>query len=702
MISLQPGSSSSPVPDAEGVFEALFHESPFPLVVTSLVRDMVLAVNRRAQEVFGELGIDAVGGPVTAFYADPEERASVLRALRDEGYINDRQMRLRKRDGSAVWVLLSSRRVTWNGEQAALGGFADLTPQLEAEQALAANENRLAGQSRTLTLLTERSASDPDAFEDRLADILRMASSTLAVERLSLWRLPGDMQSIECVALIDSLGPRRVAALRIQRADWPPYFEALEAERVIAAHDARPDPRTSGFTPGYLDPNRIGSMLDVPVRYAGGTRGVLCAEHVGGARTWSLDEQNFAISVANLIAVAAADAERRQTMERLAESETRAKTIIDTAHDAFVGIDSAGRIVEWNTQACATFGWTRAEALGRALADTIIPPAFRAGHAEGLRHFHATGEGPILNRRLELTALHRSGREFPVELTVTSPIRAGKDLLFGAFLRDISDRKAHEAEISQARVTAERSRDRLDRELASAGDMQKMILPPSLPIDPRVQFAAHYQTSRHAGGDYYDVMPIDANRFALVVIDVSGHGASAAIVMAMIRAVIHTDKTPCSDPSTVLKRVNAHFKYLWDTAMYATASVAVLDLTRSVIRVASAGHPPPIVIRDGRVAELPVVNGMTLFWGELADPVVIEEQLHPGDRVVFYTDGITDRVRPDDERFETPRLMGALQLACRDEDVASMVEALRRDLEAFADGEEPDDDQTVLAMEIKK
>ena len=252
------------------------------------------------------------------------------------------------------------------------------------------------------------------------------------------------------------------------------------------------------------------------------------------------------------------------------------------------------------------------------------------------------------------------------------------------------------------RVTAERSRDRLDRELASAGDMQKMILPPSLPIDPRVQFAAHYQTSRHAGGDYYDVMPIDANRFALVVIDVSGHGASAAIVMAMIRAVIHTDKTPCSDPSTVLKRVNAHFKYLWDTAMYATASVAVLDLTRSVIRVASAGHPPPIVIRDGRVAELPVVNGMTLFWGELADPVVIEEQLHPGDRVVFYTDGITDRVRPDDERFETPRLMGALQLACRDEDVASMVEALRRDLEAFADGEEPDDDQTVLAMEIKK
>ena len=167
-----------------------------------------------------------------------------------------------------------------------------------------------------------------------------------------------------------------------RREDCPPYFDALEAERVIAAHDARTDPRTSGFTAGYLDPNGIGAMLDVPVRYAGGTRGVLCAEHVGGARTWTLDEQNFAISVANLIAVAVAESERRQANARLAESEARAKTIIDTAHDAFVGIDTSGRIVEWNTQACATFGWTRSEALGRSLADTIIPPAFRAAHAE--------------------------------------------------------------------------------------------------------------------------------------------------------------------------------------------------------------------------------------------------------------------------------------------------------------------------------
>ncbi len=700
MIEIQSASPSDQTSNDERVFQALFHESPFPLVVTSLVRDMVLAVNRRAAEVFREMGIEAVGGPVTAFYADPDERASVLRALREEGYINDRQMRLRRRDGSPVWVLLSSRRVTWNGESAALGGFADLTPQLEAEQALATSEHRLAEQSRTLTALTERSASDPEGFAERIDEILRLAATTLGVARLSLWRFTSDTDAIECVGLFQTSGSRRELGARIHRADCPPYFEALEAERVIAADDARLDPRTAGFTAGYLDPKQIGAMLDVPLRYAGGTRGVLCAEHVGGARSWTPDEQNFAIATANLIAVAVADAERHEAAARLAESETRAKTIIDTAHDAFIGIDSAGRIVEWNTQACATFGWTRAEAVGRMLADTIIPPAFRGAHAEGLRRFHTTGEGKILNRRLELTALHRSGREFPVELTVTSPIRAGRDLLFGAFLRDISERKAHEAEISQARVTAERSRDRLDRELASAGDMQKIILPPALPLHARARFAAHYQTSRHAGGDYYDVMPIDASRFALVVVDVSGHGASAAIVMAMIRAVIHTDRTPCHDPPTVLKRVNAHFKYLWDTSMYATAVVAVLDVETSTIRVASAGHPPPVVIRDGHVEPFPTSNGPTLFWGDLAEPIVVEQRLTPGDRVDFYTDGITDRVGRNDERFETTRLMETLQRHSR-LDLEPMVEALQHALDAFADGEEPDDDQTVLAIELR-
>jgi PAS domain S-box-containing protein len=365
------------------------------------------------------------------------------------------------------------------------------------------------------------------------------------------------------------------------------------------------------------------------------------------------------------------------------------------AHDAFVGIDRSGRIVEWNAQACATFGWTRAEAIGRSLTETIIPPDFRAGHTEGLRRFHATGEAPILNRRLELRALHRSGREFPVELTVTSPLKAAHGPFFGAFLRDISDRLAHDAEIRNARDVAEQSRDRLDRELAAAGLMQRMILPPSLPEDERIRFAATYQTSRHAGGDYYDVIQVDRDRFALVVVDVSGHGANAAIVMAMIRAVIHTYPGAMDDPVSVLQHINRHFQFLWDSSMFATAIVGVLDAGSRVFRVSSAGHTAPLLIRAGQVTEIPMTNAPLLLWDEIADLPVSEITLEAGDRVVLYTDGITDRCGPNDSRFDLSRVMASLaQNTARD--MPAMLGELNRELDAFACTEEPDDDQTVL------
>jgi two-component system sensor histidine kinase/response regulator len=241
----------------------------------------------------------------------------------------------------------------------------------------------------------------------------------------------------------------------LHRHDAPDYFAALELERVIAASDARHDWRTRDFLDAYLIPNDIGAMLDVPLRHDNQTVGVLCAEQTGPARAWAVDEQNFAVAVANLIVVAIAEEERRSALARLAESDARAHLIVDTAHDAFIGIDSAGSIAAWNAQAEKTFGWTHDEVIGRNLADTIVPPAFREAHTNGMRRFHETGAAPVLNQRLELTALDRSGREFPVELTITSPMSVEGGFFFGAFLRDISDRRERDAELRQAKESAE-------------------------------------------------------------------------------------------------------------------------------------------------------------------------------------------------------------------------------------------------------
>jgi PAS domain S-box-containing protein len=135
--------------------------------------------------------------------------------------------------------------------------------------------------------------------------------------------------------------------------------------------------------------------------------------------------------------------ERRQAEERF-------RLILDAAHEAFVGMDAAGAIIDWNQQAEATFGWTRSEAVGRPLAETIIPPQHRDAHKRGLKHFLVTGEGPLLHKRIEVTALHREGREFPVELTIT-PVRWGTTHIFGAFVHDISERKRAEETLARER-----------------------------------------------------------------------------------------------------------------------------------------------------------------------------------------------------------------------------------------------------------
>ena len=114
--------------------------------------------------------------------------------------------------------------------------------------------------------------------------------------------------------------------------------------------------------------------------------------------------------------------------------------VVDAALDAVIVMDAGGRVVHWNKQAEVIFGWTRAEALGQPLAALVIPPRYRAAHTEGLRRFLETGQGPVLNRRVELVAARRDGRELPVELTVT-PFTLDGEIAFTGFMRDITMRK---------------------------------------------------------------------------------------------------------------------------------------------------------------------------------------------------------------------------------------------------------------------
>jgi PAS domain S-box-containing protein len=140
--------------------------------------------------------------------------------------------------------------------------------------------------------------------------------------------------------------------------------------------------------------------------------------------------------------------ERKRAEDALRASEERTRLIIDAALDAVVTIDADGVIIEWNPQAEISFGWQRGEVIGRTLTDTIIPPRYHDAHRRGLLRYQKTREANVLNQRIELTAVHRDGHEFPIELAIT-PIRSGLTLAFSAFVRDITERKLAESRLQE-------------------------------------------------------------------------------------------------------------------------------------------------------------------------------------------------------------------------------------------------------------
>jgi PAS domain S-box-containing protein len=159
---------------------------------------------------------------------------------------------------------------------------------------------------------------------------------------------------------------------------------------------------------------------------------------------------------------------RRHAEDEVRASESRLRAMLEAALDAVVTMDSGGRVLGWNHAAETTFGYRADEAVGREMAELIVPPTLRAAHRKGLARFVETGRAVVLDRRLELIGMHKNGTEFPIELTITRIALPGPPTFTG-YLRDITDRKQAEAELraSRARLVevADAERRRIQRNL---------------------------------------------------------------------------------------------------------------------------------------------------------------------------------------------------------------------------------------------
>ncbi|MBC7993208.1 MAG: diguanylate cyclase [Rhizobacter sp.] len=247
----------------------------------------------------------------------------------------------------------------------------------------------------------------PIEWEDQLVGWVRFSAGTQA-----------DAQSLRSVAREGVLYASVAIALGVVLALWMARTTTKRLYALLKVAEA-----TRG---GRRDVRAQADEVNEIGRLAGSFNTMLDA----------LREREQALELSNL------ELEQRVAARTAAllESEENQRAILDQANDAFVSMDSQGRVLTWNGMAEQTFGWTRQEALGSAMSELIIPSGLRDAHKRGMQRYLSTGEARVLDRRVELTALRRDGSEFPIELSLRVR-RHGSECFFDGFLRDISERK---------------------------------------------------------------------------------------------------------------------------------------------------------------------------------------------------------------------------------------------------------------------
>jgi sigma-B regulation protein RsbU (phosphoserine phosphatase) len=270
-----------------------------------------------------------------------------------------------------------------------------------------------------------------------------------------------------------------------------------------------------------------------------------------------------------------------------------------------------------------------------------------------------------------------------------------------------------QVELEEANGRLESVNGRMSRDLEAAAKIQKTFLPCAAPRVPGAEFAWCYRPCDELAGDGLNIIPLGDGKIGLYVLDVSGHGVSSALLSVtlsrllsppsepssiLIRDRTDLDRLDITPPAEVADRLNRLFPYDTATEQFATLMYGVLDVSTGDFRHVSAGHPGPLHLpADGP----PVILESPGFPIGLADEAYAERLVHlaAGDRMYLYSDGVPDAMNPDGERLGEVRLLEAIGRG-RADPLGVGLASLLREIARWQEGETPQDDISILAVEF--
>jgi HAMP domain-containing protein len=244
-------------------------------------------------------------------------------------------------------------------------------------------------------------------------------------------------------------------------------------------------------------------------------------------------------------------------------------------------------------------------------------------------------------------------------------------------------------------VATAAQKELLEKELVLARNLQKSLLPSDLPASEGVEFATLFEPSAAIGGDYFDILRLSEREMAVVIADVSGHGLSSGLRMAMLKAALLILVEETRKPEEILRRLDTVVRTKGTTRVFVTATLALLDLETGRLRLTNAGHPPTYRIRRGEVEEILLpsspLGGIGHTYGHR------ELDLEPGDVVVWLSDGLIEATNAAEEPFGYDRIVETLGGGA-EEGAAEIRNRLLDAISRHTEGRPPEDDRTLVVM----